>query len=123
MADIAELKTMMKVMMQGINELKAGQQKYEEEMRVMRSENADLKAKLNELGSRLEMLEKEKIWNNLVIRGFELNTDDSDITKKQAENFMKEKLGVETKIKSNQGWILGGTTRGKGPSRSWNKVI
>ena len=61
MADIAELKTMMKVMMQGINELKAGQQKYEEEMRVMRSENADLKAKLNELGSRLEMLEKEKI--------------------------------------------------------------
>ena len=42
----------MKAMMQGINELKQGQQKYEEEMRVLRSKNADLKAKLNELGSR-----------------------------------------------------------------------
>ncbi|KAJ3644092.1 hypothetical protein Zmor_026765 [Zophobas morio] len=100
MADMEELKTTMKVMMQGINELKEGQQKYEEEMRILRSENADVKVKLNEQGSRVEMLEKEKIRNNLVITGFEVNTDDCDLIKKHTGNFIKEKLGVESKIKT-----------------------
>lgn len=97
--DMSEIKNMMKIMMQGIQELKEGQKKYEDEIRSLKRENEEMKTKFKELNLRLDNMEKGKIRNNLVISGLKLDAEGGENLKEEINNFIREKLGIEVKLK------------------------
>ncbi|KAF2897006.1 hypothetical protein ILUMI_09169 [Ignelater luminosus] len=93
--DMEEMKDMMKTMMQEISELKEGQKQYEEKLRGLRLENTKLKEKLSVMKSRIHTMEKEKIRNNLVITGLDVDLEDKAVIKwkyKEQRKKVKEKV-------------------------------
>lgn len=60
----------------------------------------ELEHKMWEMEQKLEVQEREKRRNNLIITGIKIDTEDKNVLKEATENFIKQNLKVEAKIKT-----------------------
>lgn len=91
--------------MEGIEELKKGQMKYENEIKELRKENveirkenAEIKKELTEIKKSVGQMEKEKIKHNLVITGLKVDAVNKEMLQESTQTFIKDRLGIDTKI-------------------------
>lgn len=85
---MAELKTMMRWMMEGIRELKKRQQITREGLKAMRKKRTEQREKVKNI-------EKEKINNNLIIIDLEMVCVDKESLKEGDTSFTKGHLGID----------------------------
>lgn len=95
-----------------LKEIKEEQREYRKEVRelkkkideinqhnmVLKDENAETKAELKKIKDRVEMLEKEKRENNIIIKGLLIDTNNGDVVKETITNFIKQELDLEVTI-------------------------
>lgn len=123
--DMEELKQMLAVISKDIKEVKVQLENTNQEMREMKTELKKTNQKVDEMNlemeamregwkkekntlvnelhktqKRLEFLEREKIRNNLVISGIEIDTGDREVLKASAENLLKRDVKIDTTIKT-----------------------
>lgn len=92
-----------------IKEMREEQQQFREEIKELRKENEHikqenviLKQKVEKIETRIEQIEKEKRRNNIVIQGFNTESQDENNLKKTVEEFLKINLQTEANIKNIQ---------------------
>ncbi|KAF2902975.1 hypothetical protein ILUMI_03202 [Ignelater luminosus] len=93
---------MMKELMAKIREMKKGQKEYYEHILKLKQENKNLKKKIDELRNRMEIIEKDKKKNNIVLSGLPVDPKNVVKVKEEMEKFFKEELNTDTKIKDTR---------------------
>lgn len=74
--------------------------KLKEENAALRKENEIIKEELIEIKGNIEMIEKEKRKNNVVLSGLDIKTNNNSILKEEMESFIKRHLGMDIEIKN-----------------------
>lgn len=111
--DIKELKEEIKQNNEEIANIKLKMQKMEEEWvkekqelkqenELIKTENKKITEDMEVLRRTLELLEKEKKKNNLIISGIIIDTEDPILLKRGIENMIENHLGLKTDIKKAQ---------------------
>lgn len=75
---IDELKAMMMIMMGELREIRKAQERYSEEMSALKTENENLKGRVEKLEARVEISERSKRKKNIVIKGLEIRREVKD---------------------------------------------
>lgn len=106
-----EIKNMFREIKEELQNMSIKVETTNEEVKEMRTEINKLKEEwkqekkelIEELGKtqrRLEVLEKDKIRNNLTITGIAMENSDSETLKVAVENMLKTKINVQAKVKA-----------------------
>lgn len=93
--EMNEMKDMMREMMQEIKEVRKSQTSYEQEIKMLKGENIQLKERISKLENKLNRLENKDRRNNIIVKGVKFNEID---LKQEVENFLKKELNLSTKI-------------------------
>ncbi|KAK4886551.1 hypothetical protein RN001_002822 [Aquatica leii] len=67
----------------------------------IKTENQEIKKEWTEIRHNLEVIDKENRKNNIVIQGMKIKTNETSTLIPQVENFMKDYLEVEVKVKDS----------------------
>lgn len=99
------LMNMIKEIMKDTKEIKLEQKNFQEEIVRMKQENnkikeenREMKKEMKEMRDRLERMEREKIKNNIIVSGLEINAINGKELKEEIEKGITEKIGVHVKI-------------------------
>lgn len=110
---IDKILAMMIEMRTDMKEIKAQNEKFNEELKTLKAENRSLKEdkekmkeeikemkkEMTKTKIRIEQLEKEKKENNIIISGMDIDAYDDKSTNKLMEEFMKQSMNIEIDIK------------------------
>ena len=89
-----------KEMMKELKQIRKEQKENHEEMVELKQENEKLKLEVKQLNERIEYMEKINKKKNLIITGLEIDTNDDTMLRGAMENFIKDELKVEIKLRS-----------------------
>lgn len=95
--ELQRMSTKIETTNEEVKEMRAEINKMKEEWK---HEKKELTEELGKAQRRLEVLEKDKIRNNLVITGIAMDTSDREKLKAAVENMLKTKINVQAKVKS-----------------------
>lgn len=97
---------MLQTLTQEVHEMRIEQKQYREEVLSLRiqnenakKENAELKREMKIISERIEVIEKEKRRNNIVIHGLNLENNGPTELKEQVKQFIHKNLEVEVEVK------------------------
>ncbi|KAJ3658574.1 hypothetical protein Zmor_010306 [Zophobas morio] len=103
--EIVELKEMMGSMIVEMKDIRKKNNEYKNQMNRLVKENEELKNSIKEMKQRmdnvesaLEMFQRDKKRNNLIVKGLKIDTNENEIIKEAMENFMKKELETEVEI-------------------------
>jgi hypothetical protein len=107
---LTEIKGDMRELKNDVKDMKTDIKQNSEEMKYIREEISTMKEewakergtlmdKLQKSEDRIEKLEKDKIRNNLVITGVEMNINNEEMLRDAVKNMIEKELGVKAKIK------------------------
>ncbi|KAF2887642.1 hypothetical protein ILUMI_18532 [Ignelater luminosus] len=82
-----------------LKELKRESNMLKEENKIFKK-NIEIKTELKETTKSVEILEKEKRLNNVVVTGLKVDTSNSLALKEAMNDFVKQHLEVEPKLKT-----------------------
>lgn len=101
-----DLKEVLKQIHEELKQIRRENQEYREEVGKIREENSIMRKELDETRKRiiyvedkLEYMEREKIRNNIVLKGMELRSADREGFKNQVKKFLHEQVGVTVEIR------------------------
>lgn len=90
-----------------IQQVRADQKLYAEEIMNLRRENEELKndnkkikEEISQIKQRLEYMEKDKRKNNVVLSGLRMDTADTTILRNKMENFIKTNLNLNISVEN-----------------------
>lgn len=98
--EVKQIRVEQREYMMEINKLKTENNLLREGGELLKRENAEIKTELKTLKNSIEILEREKRANNIVMTGLEVAASDPGVLKEATENFFRQNLKVETKVKS-----------------------
>lgn len=93
--EMDEIKDMMREIMREVKEVRKSQNTYEEEIKMLKTENNDLKQRITTLENKIHNLESQGRKNNIVIKGVNFSKDN---VAQEVVDFLKSELQVNVKI-------------------------
>lgn len=95
--EIKTLENEMKLLKQ---EMQKKEESWNAEKKELIEKTEEQNRKIVEIENKLDSWEKEKRRNNIVISGIKINTTNKEILKEGTQNFIKDAMKVDVKIKS-----------------------
>lgn len=83
-----------------IKKLREENEKILMENQVINAENKNIRQKNRELEDRLEMLEREKRKNNVIINGMKMDVEDKKVLKEVMENMFEKEMQIKVDVKA-----------------------
>uniref|UniRef100_A0A6P7GYW0 Uncharacterized protein LOC114348580 n=1 Tax=Diabrotica virgifera virgifera TaxID=50390 RepID=A0A6P7GYW0_DIAVI len=98
--DIKEIKRNQKESKETIEKLITENRELRKENAELKKENKEIKEGLREITKNIEVMEKHRRINNVVISGLTIDTYEQARLKGKINNFIKHHLGIEVKIRN-----------------------
>lgn len=98
--DVKEIKKEQKTCMQELIELRKENEILKKENETFRKESDQTRKELRELSNIVDILEREKKKNNVVVTGLRIDTQDPEILKGTMKSMLTRALDVDIEIKS-----------------------
>ncbi|XP_050507273.1 uncharacterized protein LOC126884954 [Diabrotica virgifera virgifera] len=98
--DIKEIKRNQKESKEAIEKLIIENRALRKENAELKQENIEIKEELREITNHMEVMEKHRRINNVVMNGLRIDTYEQAGLKETTNNFIKQHLGVEVKIRN-----------------------
>lgn len=90
-----------------LREIREEQKQYRKEMKELKEENeklkkenGELKAEMHRINEKLEVMDREKRRNNVVVQGLQINTKNEYVLKDGMQDFLKKRLEVDVHVKN-----------------------
>lgn len=109
MADNGEIKEMLQILMQEVQEIRKENKEYREDLLELKEQNEKMRGEIKQLRERVEELEiiekqvdrmdKAGRRDNIVLSGIEIKGNSSEEMANNLEEFIQQNMQVETKIK------------------------